>query len=144
MTPSLVSHVKASYGPELEAALERAAAPFGGFGALVAPGERIGVKVNLLRGAPPEQALGLYDSASVQTLIPQPHAPAAFAALTGTSLEPAINYFLQNTATIKPPIAFGDLASLTAPSSTKNNFNGTFSIVTSSRYGTNLGCCSSR
>jgi uncharacterized protein (DUF362 family)/NAD-dependent dihydropyrimidine dehydrogenase PreA subunit len=57
MAPSLVSHVKAAYGPQLKAALERAAAPFGGFGALVKPGERIGVKVNLLRGAPPEKVV---------------------------------------------------------------------------------------
>ena len=55
--PSLVSHVKAQYGPGLPAALERACAPFGGWGALVSPGERIGVKVNLLRGAPPEKVV---------------------------------------------------------------------------------------
>jgi uncharacterized protein (DUF362 family)/Pyruvate/2-oxoacid:ferredoxin oxidoreductase delta subunit len=57
MAPSLVSHVKAQYGPALPDALERAAAPFGGFGAQVKPGERIGVKVNLLRGAPPEKVV---------------------------------------------------------------------------------------
>ncbi len=55
--PSLVSHVKAQYGPGLPAALERACAPFGGFAALVSPGERIGVKVNLLRGAAPEKVV---------------------------------------------------------------------------------------
>ena len=57
MTPSLVSHVKAEYGPGLPAALERACEPFGGFGALVHPGERIGVKVNLLRAAAPERVV---------------------------------------------------------------------------------------
>jgi uncharacterized protein (DUF362 family) len=57
MTPSLVSHVKAQYGPDLPEALERACAPFGGFGALVHPGERIGVKVNLLRAAAPEKVV---------------------------------------------------------------------------------------
>jgi len=57
MTPSTVGHVKAQYGPGLDEALERAAAPFGGFGALVKPGERIGVKVNLLRGAPPDRVI---------------------------------------------------------------------------------------
>ena len=57
MTPSLVSHVKAQYGPDLPEALERACAPFGGFGALIHPGERIGIKVNLLRAAPPEKVV---------------------------------------------------------------------------------------
>ncbi len=57
MTPSLVSHVKAQYGPGLPEALERACAPFGGFGALVHPGERIGIKVNLLRAAAPEKVV---------------------------------------------------------------------------------------
>ncbi len=55
--PAVVSHVKAQYDAELPAALERACAPFGGFGALVKPGERIGVKVNLLRAAPPEKVV---------------------------------------------------------------------------------------
>ncbi|HUK76749.1 MAG TPA: DUF362 domain-containing protein [Thermoleophilia bacterium] len=55
--PAIVGHVKAAYGPDLPAALERACAPFGGFGALVKPGERIGVKVNLLRAAPPEKVV---------------------------------------------------------------------------------------
>ena len=57
MAPSMVAHVKAQYDPQLAGALERAAAPFGGFGALVGPGERIGVKVNLLRGAAPEKVV---------------------------------------------------------------------------------------
>ena len=57
MTPSLVSHVKAQYGPGLPEALERACAPFGGFGAIVHPGERIGIKVNLLRAAAPEKVV---------------------------------------------------------------------------------------
>ena len=57
MTPSLVSHVKAEYGPGLPAALERVCEPLGGFGALVHPGERIGVKVNLLRAAAPEKVV---------------------------------------------------------------------------------------
>ena len=62
MTPSLVSHVKAEYGPGLPAALERACEPLGGFGALVHPGERIGVKVNLLRAAAPEARLVCFGS----------------------------------------------------------------------------------
>ena len=56
-TPATVGHVKARYDAGLPAALERVCAPFGGIGALVAPGERIGVKVNLLRGAPPEKVV---------------------------------------------------------------------------------------
>jgi uncharacterized protein (DUF362 family)/Pyruvate/2-oxoacid:ferredoxin oxidoreductase delta subunit len=56
-SPALVSHVTASYGPGLEATLERAVAPFGGWGALVRPGERIAVKVNLLRSAAPEKVV---------------------------------------------------------------------------------------
>ena len=55
--PSLVSHVKAVHGPGLDAALTRLVEPFGGWAAIVAPGERIAVKVNLLRGAPPEKAV---------------------------------------------------------------------------------------
>lgn len=55
--PALVSHVRASHGPALPAALERLVAPFGGWPALVRPGERVAVKVNLLRAAPPEAAV---------------------------------------------------------------------------------------
>jgi uncharacterized protein (DUF362 family) len=55
--PSLVSHVKAAHGPGLEAALARLVEPFGGWTAIVKPGERIAVKVNLLRAAPPEKAV---------------------------------------------------------------------------------------
>jgi uncharacterized protein (DUF362 family)/Pyruvate/2-oxoacid:ferredoxin oxidoreductase delta subunit len=55
--PSLVSHVKATHGAGLDAALERLVEPFGGWPALVSPGERIAVKVNLLRAAPPEKAV---------------------------------------------------------------------------------------
>ena len=56
-TPAVVGHVEAQYGAGLPAALERACAPFGGFGALVSPGERIGVKLNMLRPAPPEKVV---------------------------------------------------------------------------------------
>jgi uncharacterized protein (DUF362 family)/Pyruvate/2-oxoacid:ferredoxin oxidoreductase delta subunit len=56
-TPALVSHVKATHGPGLDAALVRRVEPFGGWAALVDPGERIAVKVNLLRAAPPEKAV---------------------------------------------------------------------------------------
>jgi len=55
--PSLVSHVKATHGPGLDAALERLVEPFGGWAAIAHPGERIAVKVNLLRAAPPEKAV---------------------------------------------------------------------------------------
>lgn len=55
--PALVSHVTASHGPGLEAAVERLVAPFGGWPAIVAPGERIAVKVNLLRAAEPARAV---------------------------------------------------------------------------------------
>jgi uncharacterized protein (DUF362 family)/ferredoxin len=55
--PSLVSHVKATHGPGLDAALERLVEPFGGWSAIAHPGERIAVKVNLLRAAPPEKAV---------------------------------------------------------------------------------------
>lgn len=55
--PSLVSHVRAAHGDGLPAALDRVVAPFGGWGAIVAPGDRVAVKVNLLRAAPPERAV---------------------------------------------------------------------------------------
>ena len=55
--PSLVSHVKAVHGPGLDASLARLVEPFGGWAAIVSPGERVAVKVNLLRGAPPEKAV---------------------------------------------------------------------------------------
>jgi uncharacterized protein (DUF362 family) len=54
----LVAHVtQADHGAGLAAAIERAVAPFGGWGALVQPGERIAVKINLLRAAAPERAI---------------------------------------------------------------------------------------
>ncbi len=59
-TPSLVSHVRAAHGPGLAASLERLVEPFGGWTALAASGERIAVKVNLLRGAPPEKAVSTH------------------------------------------------------------------------------------
>jgi uncharacterized protein (DUF362 family)/ferredoxin len=52
-----VSHVLAAHGPELPDALERLVAPFGGWRSIVAPDERVAVKVNLLRAAPPEAAV---------------------------------------------------------------------------------------
>jgi uncharacterized protein (DUF362 family)/Pyruvate/2-oxoacid:ferredoxin oxidoreductase delta subunit len=56
-TPSLVSHVRAAHGPGLAAAVERLVQPFGGWSAIVSPGQRVAVKVNLLRAAPPEAAV---------------------------------------------------------------------------------------
>ena len=58
--PSLVSHVRAAHGPYLPAAVERLVEPFGGWAAIVAPGEKVAVKVNLLRGAPPERAVSTH------------------------------------------------------------------------------------
>jgi uncharacterized protein (DUF362 family)/Pyruvate/2-oxoacid:ferredoxin oxidoreductase delta subunit len=58
--PSPVSHVKAQHGPGLDDSLGRLVEPFGGWSALVAPGERVAVKVNLLRGAPPEKAVSTH------------------------------------------------------------------------------------
>ena len=56
--PSLVAHVtQLDHDAGLAAAVERAVAPFGGWAALVKPGERIAVKINLLRAAPPESAV---------------------------------------------------------------------------------------
>ena len=55
--PSLVSHVHATHGPGLEASLERLVAPFGGWSTIVRPGERVAVKINLLRAASPEKAV---------------------------------------------------------------------------------------
>ena len=55
--PSLVSHVRAEHGAQLPDAIARLARPFGGWQAVVAPGETIAVKVNLLRGAAPEAAV---------------------------------------------------------------------------------------
>ena len=58
--PSLVSHVRAAHGPGLAASLERLIEPFGGWPALVSPGESVAVKVNLLRGAAPEKAVSTH------------------------------------------------------------------------------------
>ena len=58
--PSLVSHVRTGHGDGLPAALDRLVAPFGGWGEIVRPGERIAVKINLLRGAPPEKAVSTH------------------------------------------------------------------------------------
>ena len=55
--PSLVSHVLARHGAGLDKSLERLVEPFGGWSALVTPGERVAVKINLLRAAPPEKAV---------------------------------------------------------------------------------------
>ena len=56
-TPSIVSHVTASYGDALAGSVERLVAPFGGWAAIVSPGERVAVKINLLRAAPPEKVV---------------------------------------------------------------------------------------
>jgi uncharacterized protein (DUF362 family)/NAD-dependent dihydropyrimidine dehydrogenase PreA subunit len=58
--PPAVSHVKAAHGPGLDASLERLVEPFGGWGSIVAAGERVAVKINLLRGAPPENAVSTH------------------------------------------------------------------------------------
>jgi uncharacterized protein (DUF362 family)/Pyruvate/2-oxoacid:ferredoxin oxidoreductase delta subunit len=58
--PALVSHVRAAHGAELPTALERLVAPFGGWAAIVSPHERVAVKINLLRGAPPERAVSTH------------------------------------------------------------------------------------
>lgn len=55
--PALVSHVTAAHGPGLGPALEHLVEPFGGWPAIVQPGERVAVKVNLLRAAPPDKAV---------------------------------------------------------------------------------------
>jgi len=55
--PSLVSHVRAVHGPGLPAHVARLVEPFGGWTAIVKPGDRVAVKINLLRGAPPERAV---------------------------------------------------------------------------------------
>jgi uncharacterized protein (DUF362 family)/Pyruvate/2-oxoacid:ferredoxin oxidoreductase delta subunit len=55
--PSLVSHVKAVHGVGLGASLARLVEPFGGWPSIVDPGERVAVKVNLLRAASPEKAV---------------------------------------------------------------------------------------
>ncbi|HQG54491.1 MAG TPA: DUF362 domain-containing protein [Thermoleophilia bacterium] len=58
--PSPVSHVRAAHGAGLPDAVERLVAPFGGWKTIVSPGERVAVKVNLLRGAPPERAVSTH------------------------------------------------------------------------------------
>ena len=58
--PSAVSHVRAVHGPGLSASLDRLLEPFGGWTAIVSPGERVAVKVNLLRGAAPEKAVSTH------------------------------------------------------------------------------------
>lgn len=56
---ALVSHVHVDggHGPGLAAALDRLVEPFGGWAALATAGERIAVKVNLLRGGAPAAAV---------------------------------------------------------------------------------------
>ena len=68
MSPSTVSHVKAAHGPGLGAALERLVAPFGGWAGIVTPGERVAVKVNLLRAAPPEKAVTTHPETLAEVL----------------------------------------------------------------------------
>jgi uncharacterized protein (DUF362 family)/Pyruvate/2-oxoacid:ferredoxin oxidoreductase delta subunit len=58
--PSPVSHVKATHGPGLDASLARLVEPFGGWQGVAAEGERVAVKINLLRGAPPEKAVSTH------------------------------------------------------------------------------------
>jgi uncharacterized protein (DUF362 family)/ferredoxin len=58
--PSLVAHVRAAHGPDLPAAVDRLVAPFGGWPAIVDPGDNVAVKINLLRGAPPERAVSTH------------------------------------------------------------------------------------
>lgn len=58
--PPPVCHVKATHGPGLDAALERLVEPFGGWRGVVSAGERVAVKINLLRGAPPEKAVSTH------------------------------------------------------------------------------------
>ena len=58
--PPPVSHVKATHGTGLGASLDRLVEPFGGWPAIVSEGERVAVKVNLLRGAPPEKAVSTH------------------------------------------------------------------------------------
>jgi len=55
--PSLVSHIRAEHGPGLVASLERLVEPFGGWAGIVLPGERVAVKINLLRTATPDKAV---------------------------------------------------------------------------------------
>lgn len=54
---AVVSHLHGAHGPWLPATLDRLVEPFGGWEMLAAPGERIAVKVNLLRAAPPQAAV---------------------------------------------------------------------------------------
>jgi uncharacterized protein (DUF362 family)/ferredoxin len=49
--------VRARHGAGLDTSLERLVEPFGGWAGIVAPGERVAVKINLLRAAPPEKAV---------------------------------------------------------------------------------------
>jgi uncharacterized protein (DUF362 family)/NAD-dependent dihydropyrimidine dehydrogenase PreA subunit len=58
--PSLVSHVTAQHGAGLPAAVERLVAPVGGWQALATAGERIAVKINVLRGAAPARAVSTH------------------------------------------------------------------------------------
>jgi uncharacterized protein (DUF362 family)/ferredoxin len=52
--------VTARHGAGLPAAVERLVAPFGGWQALTTAGERIAVKINVLRGAAPERAVSTH------------------------------------------------------------------------------------
>ncbi|HEY7281277.1 MAG TPA: hypothetical protein VID47_06740 [Actinomycetota bacterium] len=79
-------------------------------------------------------ALATFSSSKAKSLIPDYRLRAAFAALTGTSLQPAIDYYLNNTDFFSlGPIAFGSLLSLTAISEADHS-GGHAQILISARY----------
>lgn len=49
--------MRAAHAPGLDASLARLVEPFGGWRGIVRPGERVAVKINLLRAAAPEKAV---------------------------------------------------------------------------------------
>ena len=73
---------------EVSRALQEVTAPFGGFGAAVRPGQRVVLKVNLLRGSRPEQAVTTHPAvvAAVARAVRDAGATAVLADSPGSGL----------------------------------------------------------
>ncbi len=81
-----------------------------------------------------DKALATFNSSKAKSLIPDFRLRAAFSALMGTSVQPAISYYLHNTAFFSVgPIAFGATLSLTATAETDHS-GGHAQILIPTRY----------
>ena len=82
-------------------------------------------------------ASAIFSSPAVTARIPDTRLRAAFAALAGTSLAPAEQYFLDNAAYFTGGITFDALDSFKAPSETQRSYNGSTvgaRVLINSRY----------